>query len=66
MNYRVRYYAGPHTGSIDLKAESAEHAIALCQAQVQREMQSKCNCHAAIYALATALDDDQGDDGAQP
>lgn len=58
MKYRVRYYAGPHSGSIDLDAENEEHAKALAGAQVQRELSANCNCRAAIYALATALDDD--------
>lgn len=61
MNYRVRYYAGPHAGSIEVNAENEEHALALVRAQVRRELTTQgIPRAAAIFAQVVA----QGDDGA--
>jgi hypothetical protein len=55
MNYRVRYYSGPHTGSIEVNAENEEHALALVRAQVRRELTTKgIPCASPIFAQVVA------------
>jgi hypothetical protein len=53
MKYRVRYYAGHHTGAIEVKAENDEHALALVRARLRRELTT-----AEVVAQVVAQVDD--------
>ena len=38
MTYRVRYVAGPYSGTLTVEAEDDEYAVDIARARVRREM----------------------------
>jgi hypothetical protein len=36
--YRVRYYAGPYSGTREVEADDSEQAIAIVKGRIRREM----------------------------
>jgi hypothetical protein len=50
-SFRVRYNTGTDHGAFTLRAENADHALALAQARVRRERGSKARALRTVYQV---------------